>query len=253
MTDSNSVLSQKGRRKPFPRSSIHARRAEDIQRRSIASLVLPEGHPLEHGKTYLKLLHGRNRVDENLDDWGFEGPTFGPLDWFHVTYLQSFRFGRDEVEAEIATTEDMFLWEGKYYGDAEIFRFADKKAKQRSKPEYSIGIHNDDGDCYDVVIEQKGQPIATLIAPEGDVAPLVHAGNCYATLLSVLQATDMAIIEAADIMLYEDDKPVTFLESNEIERAYGALVGVLPELKRAFTKCRFGQNVASQVPGGADV
>lgn len=51
---------------------------------------------------------------------------------------------------------------------------------------YSIGVNNDDGDCYDIAILQDGKPIATLIATEGEVAPLVHAGNCHTDLLAAL-------------------------------------------------------------------
>jgi hypothetical protein len=94
---------------------------EEGERRNIATLLIPHGKQLEPGKTYFKLLHGRNRPEENLDDWGFAGPTFGPLEWFHITYLQTYRLGRGSFEMEIGITEDMFVWEGKYYGDAEVF------------------------------------------------------------------------------------------------------------------------------------
>jgi hypothetical protein len=117
--------------------------------------------------------------------------------------------------------------------------------RKRAKPEYTIGIHNDDGDCYDVAIKQNGRPIATLTAPESEVEPLVHAGNCYAALIRALRAANAAIIEAADLMLYEDDKPVTFLESTDIERAYYSLVGTLPEIRHAF-------NTVAKVSGGID-
>ena len=100
---------------------IAARRLAEGERRSIAALLVPHGRPLQAGKTYFKLLHGRDKPDENLDDWGFSGPVFGPLDWFHITYLQTYRFGRESFEAEIAVTADMFVWDGKYYGDAEVF------------------------------------------------------------------------------------------------------------------------------------
>ena len=103
------------------RKALAARRLADSERRNIAELLVREGQPLHAGKTYFKLFHGRNRPDENLDDWGFAGPVFGPLDWFHITYLQTYRFGRGSFETEIAITEDMFVWDGKYYGDAEIF------------------------------------------------------------------------------------------------------------------------------------
>jgi hypothetical protein len=97
------------------------KRLEESERRSIAALLAPQGQTLQAGKTYLKLLHGRNTPEENLDDWGLAGPIFGPLGWFHITYLQTYRFGQGGFEAEIAVTQDMFVWDGKYYGDAEVF------------------------------------------------------------------------------------------------------------------------------------
>jgi hypothetical protein len=124
---------------------------------------------------------------------------------------------------------------------------------RRTKLEYSIGVHNDDGDCYDVAIKQKGRPIATLIAPEADVQRLVHAGNCYAALERALRAVDRAIIEVADVMHYENDLPVTFLESSDIERAYYALTHLMPEVKRAIALCRFGCNAMRKAPGDGHV
>lgn len=216
-------------------------------------LLVPEGQKLEHGKTYFKLFHGRNRVDENLDDWGFTGPTFGPLDWFHITYLRTFRFGADNIESEVAIVEDMFVWEGKYYGDAEIFRYQERNTKPLTKAAYSIGVHNDDGDCYDVVIKQNDRPIATLIAREVDVHPLVRAGNCHAALSPALKAAAAAIEETTEILHYEGGEPVTFLESREIERAYGALVSVTKEIKDAIALCGDESNAASEVTGDAHV
>jgi hypothetical protein len=148
-------------------------------------------------------------------------------------------------EASSATDREHHIW-------TSVRKVRDWLAGTMKRPEFSIGIHNDDGNCYDVVIKQKGRPIATLIAPEGDVEPLVHAGNCHATLLSALHAADAAIIEVADLMLYEDDKPVTFLESSDIERAYFSLVGVMPEIKRAFTRCRFGHSATGEAPRNAN-
>jgi len=108
------------------RKASTIRYAAQSKYHDIASLLVPGGQRLQAGRMYLKLLHGRNNPDENLDNWGFNGPVFGPLDWFHITYLQTYRFGRGPLEAEIAVTADMFVWDGKYYGDAEVF-VADKR------------------------------------------------------------------------------------------------------------------------------
>ena len=35
---------------------------------------------------YLGLFHGREDPRQRMDDWGFNGPMIGPLQWFHTTY-----------------------------------------------------------------------------------------------------------------------------------------------------------------------
>jgi hypothetical protein len=62
---------------------------------------------------------------------------------------------------------------------------------------------------------------------------IVHRVNVHEQMLKALEAAESAINEAADIMLYEDDLPVTFLESREIEIAHGTLVTVMAEVQKA--------------------
>ncbi len=50
---------------------------------------------------------------------------------------------------------------------------------------------------------------------------IVHRVNVHEQMLKALEAAESAISEAAEIMHYEDDLPVTFLESREIEIAHG--------------------------------
>lgn len=80
---------------------------------------------------YLYLHHGRFHPDETLNDWGFDGPFVGPLDFAHVTYMTSLglrfthadddlayetgpMFGEDEGAA---FSHDMLYFLGAYYGD----------------------------------------------------------------------------------------------------------------------------------------
>lgn len=78
--------------------------------------TLPEG-------MYLGLFHGRNAVDEELDNWGENGPVLGPLAYCHTTYVNHIRIcGLTDVEAQdLQIKEDMIEFEGKYYGDWTIF------------------------------------------------------------------------------------------------------------------------------------
>ncbi|MBA4751445.1 MAG: hypothetical protein H2055_04345 [Sphingopyxis sp.] len=41
---------------------------------------------------YLHLYHGRKDPDENLEDWGSEGPVIGPLAYVHTTYMCDVKF-----------------------------------------------------------------------------------------------------------------------------------------------------------------
>ncbi|AOX99670.1 hypothetical protein BJP62_03885 [Jeongeupia sp. USM3] len=77
---------------------------------------------------YLTLHHGRHAKDEELDDWGFDGPRIGPIDWAHITYLDSINlgfsdggetgpmYGADPLRFE----QDMLFYAGCWYGDWEI-------------------------------------------------------------------------------------------------------------------------------------
>lgn len=70
---------------------------------------------------YLYLIHGRKDPQEDMQDWGFRGPTLGPFAAIHVTYLSSLRcFKDDGSELEIKFHEDMIEHGGCFYGDFEI-------------------------------------------------------------------------------------------------------------------------------------
>ena len=63
---------------------------------------------------------------------------------------------------------------------------------------------------------------------------IVHRVNVHEQMLKALEQAESAINEAAEIMLYEDDLPVTFLESREIETAYYALTGATAQIRDAI-------------------
>lgn len=86
-------------------------------------LRLPPGTKLEEGKLYLHLFHGRDDPQQDMDGWGFDGPCFGPLAWFHLTYAEHQRgCGLDmSTEIELEIVEGMVKFEGKYYGDWSLF------------------------------------------------------------------------------------------------------------------------------------
>jgi hypothetical protein len=85
-------------------------------------LVILTGAPLIPGKMYLRLYHGRHDPNEEMNDWGFAGPTLGPLSCYVHTYCSTFRIhGEDTSEVWLETHGDMIRWSGCFYGDMEVF------------------------------------------------------------------------------------------------------------------------------------
>lgn len=67
----------------------------------------------------LKLLHGRHRPDEVLHDWGFDGPTLGPLSSVSLTY------GAIEICTgnecfDLPLVDGLAHYDGEFYGDMSI-------------------------------------------------------------------------------------------------------------------------------------
>jgi hypothetical protein len=86
-------------------------------------LLVPKGTSLISGKMYLRLYHGRTDPAQEMDEWGFDGPTFGPLSSYVHTYCCHFRihseFGTSEIWLD--KHDDMIHWNGCFYGDMEVF------------------------------------------------------------------------------------------------------------------------------------
>ncbi len=82
---------------------------------------------------YLKLFHGRDSPNQDMDDWGFEGPTIGPLSFVHTTYATDIKvcFANEETERKFfpnntlsypdsvtfPVVEACIEFNGKFYGD----------------------------------------------------------------------------------------------------------------------------------------
>jgi hypothetical protein len=107
--------------------------------------------PTEPG-TYLKLLHGRETLDEVMDDWGPDGPWIGPLEWFHCTYMKSISLGFTDGEtvecliqnetpvAPIFLAYDMIYFDGMYYGDWEIQNITSNDGTQSKQDSGSTAV-----------------------------------------------------------------------------------------------------------------
>lgn len=71
---------------------------------------------------YLRLFHGRTTPQEDLDDWGTDGPVFGPYEFAHITYASILRLGKqDDTCDELHCFEDLLYYDGVYYGDWTVF------------------------------------------------------------------------------------------------------------------------------------
>jgi hypothetical protein len=76
----------------------------------------------------LELFHGRRTPGEALDDWGSQGPVF-LVEWVHMTYCSSIRFGLEgpACEGELEFVNDLVYYGGVYYGDWTVYDLAELK------------------------------------------------------------------------------------------------------------------------------
>jgi hypothetical protein len=93
--------------------------AADVQ----TPLLVAKGTPLAPGKMYLRLYHGRTDPAQEMEGWGFVGPTFGPLSFYCHTYCCDLRIHAESGTSELRLQQydDMIQWDGCFYGDMEVF------------------------------------------------------------------------------------------------------------------------------------
>jgi hypothetical protein len=80
----------------------------------------------------LKLFHGRNSPDDVLDDWGFDGPCLGPFEFLAFTY-GSLRLGTLDPDFFLETVDDLFFYDGQFYGDAIVSTDAPDTALEQKR------------------------------------------------------------------------------------------------------------------------
>ena len=69
---------------------------------------------------YFSLFHGRLDPDEPMNDWGTEGPTFGPLDAVQTTY-GTVRLSFENREVHLPLVDGLIHYDGVLYGDSCTF------------------------------------------------------------------------------------------------------------------------------------
>lgn len=77
---------------------------------------------------YIELLHGRHTPDEELEDWGFNGPVLGPFPFFHTTYGSDIKLGDtgiivmgNQIDFPPWNSDDLIDFLGGLYGDMSVF------------------------------------------------------------------------------------------------------------------------------------
>lgn len=73
---------------------------------------------------YLELFHGRKDPEAVMDDWGEEGPIFGPYAHAHTTYQSDIRMGDEKGTMNFFTINDkhgLVFYDGVWYGDWSVF------------------------------------------------------------------------------------------------------------------------------------
>lgn len=86
---------------------------------------------------YLRLFHGRKDPAQEMNDWGADGPIFGPYRFVHTTYGAHVTLGLDNGELhDLYTVEDMIFYDNMYYGDWSVFTEDSLKEGQCSTQPY---------------------------------------------------------------------------------------------------------------------
>jgi hypothetical protein len=86
---------------------------------SSPKIVALDEWPLEPGKLYLRLYHGRATPDEQLEDWGSEGPVIGPLEYVHTTYMCDVKFAAAPAVMDRFFPEVIQSWRDAGYSNAD--------------------------------------------------------------------------------------------------------------------------------------
>ena len=71
---------------------------------------------------YIRLFHGRTDLNQDMDDWGSDGPVFGPYEFVHTTYATCVKLGKPDSDCdELFAFEDLLYYDGVCYGDWSVF------------------------------------------------------------------------------------------------------------------------------------
>lgn len=83
---------------------------------------------------YVMLFHGRKRKNEDLDNWGSDGPILGPFHWVHTTYGGNHKLGHGpegDTLGELYLDDDLIYYDGVWYGDWSVITHLDGLDRKR--------------------------------------------------------------------------------------------------------------------------
>jgi hypothetical protein len=158
---------------------------------------------------YIRLYHGRMSIDEDLDDWGWNGPILGPYESVQLTYGVHIKMHKADHFEDLGIADDLIYYDGYYYGDLEIFESAEVpegieeyaywKAHGNYTREHVLEIAKDYG-CLitEAAIEEilAGEYLDETYHPHREKHPFVKKAL---TMLDKLKEIDIAATPAEDL------------------------------------------------------
>ncbi len=92
---------------------------------------------------YIHLFHGRKTPDEQLEDWGHDGPVLGPFPFAHITYNTDIKLD-NEAFHELRFVDDLLYYDGVYYGDWSVTAWPPKSPEayeqEKSEPPSVVAV-----------------------------------------------------------------------------------------------------------------
>lgn len=155
---------------------------------------------------FLHMFHGRDTTTEDMEDWGYDGPTLGPFDYIHITYGYDVKYSMEaeaykaafpedekpyiydgKVEGHFKMTEGLLCYQGKYYGDFSIFTEDLKPGYVKNTPKQKVFTC----DGYDFWLDSEG---LWGVAHRGDTEP-THCGYKTPAAIAKLKGVNLDNID----------------------------------------------------------
>lgn len=83
----------------------------------------------------VKLFHGRDTPHQTMHDWGFDGPTLGPLESVQLTYGALVLYTVEHERLALPRVDDLIFYDGKLYGDAVVCDAAEEPPTEQVRAE----------------------------------------------------------------------------------------------------------------------